>query len=206
MDSDPKTRIGIPQAEMPPISFDEGRARRTNRWLVGAVVVLALLVVALGVALIAASGEGTAPPSGVGSLAPPKIVQAIDAHVAAWNARDEEAYAATWAENAVFTRGGLETVGVDEIVASLTQRPTPDDWRIERTSEVVFVPRLSRSAWGGRVADHGPYAAHSFTCVNGTGPSYTYAGIAVYVFDEGSKIVHKWVMNPSEKWVTGMCN
>jgi len=195
MDSKPKTVIGIPQAEMPTITFDEGRVRRTNRWLVAAVVALALLVVALGVAFIAASGEETAPPSEVASPAPTKIVQAIDAHVEAWNAGDTGAYAATLAEDAVFGGGAL--VGADQIVASFEQRPNPNDYRLERTSEVVFVPRFS-----GRAGEPGPYAAHSFTCVNGADPAYTYSGIAVYQF-QGSKILDRWVMSPSRKWVVG---
>lgn len=66
MDSKPKTEVvGLAGAEVPAIRFDDGKLRRTNRWLVGAVVVLALAVVALGAGLIAASGEEAtpAPPS-----------------------------------------------------------------------------------------------------------------------------------------------
>ena len=71
MDSKPKTGVGIPQADMPPIRFDDGKLRRTNRWLIGGVVVLAVAVVALGVALMAASGEDAAPapPAGTGGAA-----------------------------------------------------------------------------------------------------------------------------------------
>ena len=207
MESKSKTQAGIPQTEMPPIRFDEGKLRRTNRWLVVAVVVLAVAVVALGgQALVDLTGDETGPPSGIQGLTSTEVTRTVDANIAALNAHDEQAYGATWAADAVFTRGvswTVDTVGVAAIVAALAQRPSPDPWRLERMSEVVFAPRSSSSQGGLRVFSNGPYAAHSFACVNGTDPAYTYHGIAVYRLGEDSKIVHQWVMSPSRKWVGG---
>lgn len=63
-DMDSKQRgevVGLSRAEMPEIRLADGKLRRTNRWLVGAVIVLALAVMALGGALIVTSAEEAAP-------------------------------------------------------------------------------------------------------------------------------------------------
>jgi hypothetical protein len=107
MDSKPKTGVGIPQAEMPQIRFDDGKLRRTNRWLIGAVVVLALAVVALGVALIASSGEETTTPTP--GLAAQATVRLVDDLIAASNKGDAGAVAALFLPDAVmygFDAGG----------------------------------------------------------------------------------------------------
>jgi hypothetical protein len=172
MDSKPKTPVGIPQAEMPPIHFDEGRVRRTNRWLVGAVVVLAVAVVALGVALIVQSDEeAPAPPEPLG-LASTEVVQALDAQMAALNAGDREALAGSVADDAVVTDtvAGMEFEGVDEIVDFYIE--PPGTWNLERVSEVVRV---------------GDFSAFAFTY-------YAGSGVAVFRLDGEMKIVHQWIM------------
>ena len=172
MDSKPKTPVGIPQTEMPPIHFDEGRVRRTNRWLVGAVVALALAVVALGVALIVQSGEeAPAPPEPLG-LASAEVVRALDANAAALNAGDPEALAGIYAEDAVVTDtvAGMEFEGVDKIVDFYIE--PPGTWNLERVSEVVRI---------------GDFSAFAFTY-------YAGSGVAVFRLDDEMKIVHQWIM------------
>lgn len=95
MDSKPKTGVGIPQADMPPIRFDEGRVRRTNRWLVAAVAALALLVVALGVGLIVqADSEETA---GLADAATVKMIDELNEAAST----DGERFASFFTEGAV---------------------------------------------------------------------------------------------------------
>lgn len=141
--------------------------------------------------------EETAPPETLG-LAPARFVAAIDANIAALNAADEEAYAATWAQDGVFTRGELEVAGIDQIIVATWPAPAyPGEREFGRTSEVIFIPRTP----GPQVFENGPYAAHAFSC--GTA-NLKPPGIAVYQFGDQLKIVHQWVISPSRKWV-GSC-
>lgn len=172
MESKPKADVvGIPGTEMPGIRFDDGRLRRTNRWLVAAVVVLALAVVALGAALIAQAGEEAPAPSEPLGPASTEVVRALEANMAAMNAGDAAALAADYADNAVVTDTiAGEFRGVDEIVDFYIE-PT-GHWQLERVSEVVEVGDLS---------------AFAFTY-------YAGSGIVVYQLDDDLKIVHQWIM------------
>lgn len=87
MDSREKMGVKIPQAEVPKIRMDEGRASRINRWLVGAVVVLALAVVTLGAGLIVQAGSEETPTEG---LADPATVALVDDFLAAQNAMNQD--------------------------------------------------------------------------------------------------------------------
>jgi hypothetical protein len=106
MDIKPKTQVGIPQAEMPPIRFDEGKVRRTNRWLVSAVVALTLLVVALGVGLIVQAGsEETA---GLADAATVKMIDELNKAAST----DGERFASFFTEDGVMdevTFNGFKT-------------------------------------------------------------------------------------------------
>lgn len=173
MDSKPKTDVGIPQAEMPAILFDEGRVRRTNRWLIGAVVVLALAVVALGVALIASSGEETPAAPTPEGLASPDVVRVVDGIVTAMNAHDEQAFGALYAANAIVDDGGTIYEGRDAIVGFyLSPEKT---WNLERTSEVVQGPGAGAT-----------FASHTFTLPSGS-------GILVYELDGNLQILRQWI-------------
>jgi len=113
MDSKPKTDVGIPGVEMPEIRFDDGKLRRTNRWLVGAVVVLAVALVAVGTwAIVHRSGEGQ---TAAGPTADPRT-EVIDAVSAAWNGADSSAMEDLYAENAVLTTKGGVYEGRDTII------------------------------------------------------------------------------------------
>jgi hypothetical protein len=109
MDSRPTMQVGFPPAEMPGISFDEGRVRRTNRWLTGAVIVLAVAVVALGVALIVQAGSGETASPGAKPPAQPAAsdptVRGIDRLDAAVSRRDGAAAAALFSPDGFIQAG-----------------------------------------------------------------------------------------------------
>jgi len=151
-------------------------ARHTarNLWVtIGALVLLALAV-GTGVAIGRATVEEPAPPAEPLGLASTEVVQAFDANIAALNAVDEAALAATYAERAVFTDtiAGIETVGADEIAGLYLEDMSPGDWDLQRASEVVQI---------------GNAAAAAFTYYGGS-------GIAVMQFDGEMKIFHHWTM------------
>ncbi len=114
MDSKTKMQVGISQAEMPPIRFDEGKIRRTNRWLIGAVVVLAAVLVAVGTWAIV---DRSSAPEAAPAPTPDPRTAVIDALSAAWSGADSGAVAGFYADNAVFTtESGAVYEGRDAIV------------------------------------------------------------------------------------------
>jgi len=186
MDSKPKTDVGIPRTEMPTIRFDEGRLRRTNRWLVAGVVLLAAAVVALGALLIAQAGDETTPVTErttaltVEVPAPNEVVEAVDASASALNAGDSAALAATLAEDAVVTDtvAGREFEGTEAIVARYTG-PLYEGFALERRGEVIQI---------------GDLAAHAFTYRPSTMMDSGGSGFVVFQLDEDLKIEHQWIM------------
>lgn len=102
MDSKPKTDVGIPRTEMPPIRLDESKGRHTNRWLVGAVVLLAIAVVGLGAALIVQAGSGEATPEEPLGLADQATVGLVDDFMAAQNSHDANAVADLFLTDGVY--------------------------------------------------------------------------------------------------------
>ena len=107
MDAKHRTEAGIPQAEMPTIRLDEGKVRRTNGWLLGAVVALAVAVVALGAALVVEVNSEETPtaatlPPATG-LADPAGVTFVDGFLAAHNTNDADTIEGQFAPDAVFT-------------------------------------------------------------------------------------------------------
>jgi hypothetical protein len=146
-----------------------------NVWVTVGVLALLALAIGTGVLIGRATVEEAAPAPEPLGLASTEIVEAIDANIAALNAADEVALAATFAEDAILTDmlAGTETVGADEIAAVYLEGMAPGDWDLERASEVVQYG----SGW----------AANAFTYYNG-------GSITVFLFDEDMKIAHQWVM------------
>jgi len=171
------TGVGISQAGIPEIRSADGKLRRTNRWLVSAVVLLVATVVALGSLLLAQTGEETATTPEPLGLAPAAVVEALDANTAALNAMDTEALAAFYVDSAVVTDtvAGRELEGAQKI-ANWYTRGWPTDWNLERVSEVVQL----------RDADPFTFAAFAFTSSRGS-------GIGVFELHD-LEIVHQWII------------
>lgn len=146
-----------------------------NVWVTVGVLALLALAIGTGVLIGRATVEETAPAPEPLGLATPAMVGTIDANIAALNAADETALAATYANDAIFTDmiADMETVGADEIAAVYLDDMAPGEWDLERTSEVIRYG----SGW----------AASAFTYYNG-------GSIAVFLLDEEGKISHHWVM------------
>jgi hypothetical protein len=69
MDSKPTSGGGVPRGAMPGIRSDDARLRRTNRWLIGTVIVLAMALVAVGTwAISDRPGGGETAPTPVPDL------------------------------------------------------------------------------------------------------------------------------------------
>ena len=103
MDSKPKTDVGIPHGEMPAIRLDESKVRRTNRWLVGVVVVLAIAVVGLGAALVVQAGSeepAPSPTNSIWSASSAADVALVDEVLAIWTDNDVDAVDTVFAEDA----------------------------------------------------------------------------------------------------------
>jgi len=140
MDSKPKTEVGIPHAETPPIRFDEGKRRRANGWLIGAVVVLALTVVALGVALIIQANSEETP-----SKASPSVklddaaaVALVEGFLAAHNTDDADTITNRYLPDAVAHWGQDTYTGRAAIDGAYwTLFGQVPDLRVERVTPVV---------------------------------------------------------------------
>lgn len=145
MNSKPTTVAGIPQAEMPPIRFDDGKVRRTNRWLIAAVVVLAAAVVALGAMLIAQGGETTQTAGTAGPPPSSEWTATIDELLATLSRGDTDAASQLYAEDAIMITsdepGWTPYVdeGRDEIRDRLGSATAAayGDWTLERASDVI---------------------------------------------------------------------
>lgn len=140
-----------------------------SRGLSGSIVAafVALLLVAFGGGFLTAWGLQSDPQG----LAPDSVVQLLDDSMAAVNANDTEAMAATYAEDAVFTNdiAGTEQVGATEIAVTYA------DLSLRRTSEVVM---------------DGDYATYTFEW-SVDGVQYSPA-VAMVQIRDGS-IVHQWI-------------
>jgi hypothetical protein len=149
-------------------------ARHTARnvWVtVGALVLLALAIIT-GIAIGRATVDEPAAPLG---LAPAASVQVIDANIVAMNQADRDAFAATFAPEAVFVDhvAGDVYVGSDEITAAvLPDIVKPGDWEMRRTTEVIQM---------------GDLLANGFTSTQAS-------GISVWAIDDRGLITHEWVM------------
>lgn len=132
MDSRSKTPVGIPQTEMPEIRLDDGKRRRTNRWLVAAVVVLAGAVLALGsLALVDLTGD-----EGAAAVPTPDPRTAtVDALAAAWSGTDSSALEEVYAEDAVFTT--TEGAVYEGRSAIFGLKESMGDFQVARVSTVV---------------------------------------------------------------------
>lgn len=143
MDSRSKTEVTrIPGAKMPEIRFDDGKLRRTNRWLIGAVVVLALALIAVSTwAVVDRSG-------GEEGLADPATVALVDDFLAAHNAMNQTNVATTVAdwymEDAVLYHpwipAGYEVFARNE---GRTRIQRFYDWLLDQSYGNVAVERIS---------------------------------------------------------------
>ena len=184
MEGRPKTGTGVPQAEVPTVRLGEDKAKRTDRWLVGAVVVLALAVVALGVALIVEPAAEEAPPEGSApvGLAAPEVVEMLTDRIDALNRGDAEAVAAFFTDDAALEehdqRGrryqfpAYVSRGREEITRRFEQGVAAY-FTLNRESEVIQI---------------GPFVAEA-----ASGP-LGWRGILVYKLDKDLQIVHEWVI------------
>jgi len=153
--------------------YPERHAAR-NVWVTVGVLALLALAIGTGVLIGRATVEEPAPAPEPLGLAPAATVAVVDANIAALNAADEDALAATFTTDAVFTDdiAGIESVGVEEIVDFYLGDVYPGDWDLRRTSEVVQM---------------GDFASSGFAYASGS-------GIAVWEFSDDGKIAHQWVM------------
>lgn len=168
MDSREKMGVKIPQAEVPKIRVDAGRVSRINRWLVGAVVVLAVAVVALGTGLIVQAGSEETPTEG---LADPATVALVDNFLAAHNAMDQTNVASTVAdwylEDATLYVPGVPV----EAFESNEGHPWIQrfyDWIVDQTGDsIVAVERVSSVVQTGDLV--------AFLVHDGNGLDHTWA-------------------------------
>ena len=183
MDSRSKTEVvGLPHAEVPEIRFGDGKLRRTNRWLIGAVVVLAVAVVALGVALTVQmrSKETAPPPPTPVQLEPEGLAdQAVASTVEDWftalNAG--EPMGALYAKDAVLELRDL----------------TPAQVLRGREAIALHFEQLT----GGVVPFHAQSASDVLQIGSFAVVANSYAGgggFSVFQFDDDLKIAHHWIM------------
>lgn len=156
MDGKTKNDVGIPQTEMPAIRLDEGKGRRTNRWLVGTVVVLALAVVGLGAALIVQAGteERPSPSNSIWSVSSDADVALVDDVLAIWTDNEVDAVDAVFAEDArVISADAPETEsmeGIEQIrmgvryTSNTYERIGPVSTAIEPPGGLTSLPEGSR--------------------------------------------------------------
>lgn len=157
--------------------------RTSGRPLV-AVAAIVLLLAALGggIALGRATETAAEPavPAVVG-LAEPEAVASVDAMIAAWNAVDEAAVAAAYADDAMFMTVGssgqiTDSVrGADEIGAWAVQYGPDDPWGIERLTDVVA---------SGDMVTFGTTFACGGNC----------SSIVVLIFNDAGQIWRQWVI------------
>lgn len=146
-----------------------------NVWVTVGVLALLALAIGTGVLLGRATAEEPAPAPEPLGLAPSATVQVVEANFAAMNQADREAFAATFAPEAVFTDhvADDEYIGADAITAAvLPDLVHPGDWDIQRTTEVIQM---------------GDLVANGFTSAQAS-------GISVWEIDDQGLITHQWVM------------
>lgn len=158
-----QTLLSPPTTEAKPEVAPRARTR-VRGWVIGVVVVL--LAAAFGGGIFTGKAMEADP---VG-LADDAVVELLDENIRALNARDADAIAATFAEDAVMTDliAGEEYVGADEIARTYASIP---NLRLEQTSERV---------------QQGDYVASTFTYFRGS-------GVAIFQIEDG-KITHQWVI------------
>ncbi len=171
MDSKEKTGFGVPQVTVPPAARDELRTARVNRWLVGAVIVLAAGVIALGVALIAQSGNA-ATPSKIG-LADAATVKMIDAFNKAAST-DGQRLASFFTPNGV-----MDEVNIDEVTTGRAAIARHMQGYIDTGFQVEGF---------GPVIQSGSYVAQATTASGST------SVIAIYELTSDGEISHMWAI------------
>lgn len=178
MDSRQKTGAGVSRTDMPEIRFDDGKLHRTNLWLIGAVVVLAVALVAVGTWAIVdrSGGEQQAAPPPMPSMqievADPAILELIDDLDAALGVSGER-FASFFTEDAVFeerTEADQVTVGRANI-ARQVQYYIGLGWHGHRVGEVA--------QWG------------NFAAYANVGPE-GFSGMTILELTPEGRISHSW--------------
>lgn len=149
MDSREKMGIRIPQVEVPRVRVDDDRVSRLNRWLIGAIVLLAVAVVALGVALIASSGDGV--PASF-SEPDPAVVQAFDGWSETFSSGDYEAALGFWSEVGYLELADGRSFQGHEKLSDWYETVSPYDLQWERVSDVIGKGRVGAALyhfWSG---------------------------------------------------------
>ena len=161
--------------------------RRSSSRAPLAVAGVVVLLAALGGGIAIGRATETAPAPAepvtptIHGLAAPEAVASVDSMIEAWNAVDEAAVAAAYADDAMFMTVGssgqiTDSVrGADEIAAWAVQFGPEDPWGIERVTEVVA---------SGEIVTFGT----TFRC-GGDCPS-----AAVVMFDDEGRIWRQWVV------------
>ena len=178
MDSKEKTGLGMPPVTVPGAARDELRTARVNRWLGGAVVVLVAAVIALGLTLIAQSGDETTPQETAGQAVPMQTAEErIDLLLTTISSGDLDAAAELYAEDAIVVTvidSEQPTVyeGRDGARTMLGNAGQFGDWTLERASDVI---------------GQGPLAGY-VELYHGSGGFEGMAGVTAFLFDEDGKI------------------
>jgi hypothetical protein len=181
---DRKQEVGaeVPQLTVPAAARDEVRTAPVNRWLVGAVIVLAAGVIALGVALIVQSGNEPTPtpastPMKIG-LAHDETVEIIDAmnEASAWV--DGKHFASFFTSNGVLEEPNIDEVtrGRQAIAQYLKLLHMDTGFELQGFSPVVQT---------GNLVAQGTIV----TTVHGSS-----GAIAVYELTRDGKISHMWLI------------
>jgi ketosteroid isomerase-like protein len=112
MDSKMERDLRSGPVEVPAIRLDDGRLRRTSRWLLAAVAVLLVALAGLAAFTIATRSDGTSSAMEVD----PSVIAALEGVNAAVNDGDTQAYLGWWAEDAELNAQNGDTwQGTDEL-------------------------------------------------------------------------------------------
>jgi hypothetical protein len=116
-----------PRAEDAPVTGDHAhRLVVFNRWLLGAVVVLAAALAVLAVYTFV----------GFGSFGASANEQLLDDLAAAWSANDHDALAEVYDPSAIYEAGTNRAVGLEEIT-QLSDRMAAQDFRVDRVGDIL---------------------------------------------------------------------
>lgn len=142
----------------------EARPRNAVPWLAGAVVVLAIAVVALGAVLLAPT------------LSPPSSQAMVDANIAAWNAPAADKAAQYYAQDAILATSS-EPAPAAKGLAEIINLVQYGGFQVERIGPVTERGNL---VW---------YPAHVSTSYDVSGSD----AVVVYYLEDG-KIQQQWVI------------
>lgn len=157
---------------------EAARVQRLNRWLIGAVVVLALALVAVGTwAIVERSAEDETASPQMRTVADISIFETIDA---LHKTTSGERYASFFAEDGVLVN---RTAGDSEVIKG-------------RTAIARYMEAGALVEPVGAVAQWGNFAAHAvrYRTIGGWEPTVAahFTGMNIYEFNSDGKITHLW--------------